>query len=354
MQSTPSPQQKDIGVLIAGIGGGSLGLEINKSLRHAGSYRRIGTDISARAYGFYGDQFDRTYLIQPSEGPAYARKLLEICLSEGVNAIAPGADAVHSIIAEHHDLFEAAGILPMINSRSVIEVCSHKVRSMEFLSNKGIPVPQTLVCSPGRISSFSAFPCIVKPAYSSGASNLVFIAEDEYEANFFASYIQRRGYEAMLQEYVDSAEEFTVGVISAPDGEVISSVALRRFLDSKLSVNMRYDSRIVSSGWSQGCIDDFPEVRVQAERIAKSLGSTWALNVQGRVDRNGKFLPFEINPRHSGTTYLRTLAGLNEPHILLQWHLRDSRAVTSAVTKGYYLRGLAEQRVEWDEVERGR
>lgn len=347
-----SSGRKRIGVLIAGIGAGSLGLEINKSLRHAGSYRRVGTDISNRAFGLYGDQFDRTYLVRRSEGHAYAESLLEICLKESVAAIAPGADAVHGIIAEHRSLFNAAGILPMLNSRRVIEICSHKVRSMEFLAGKGIPVPNTREAQNGFAPDFSAFPCIVKPASASGGSNLVFIAEDAQEASFFASYIAKRGYGAMLQEYVDSAEEFTVGVVSAPNGEVLGSIALRRFLDSRLSISTRYQGRVISSGWSQGCIDDFSDVRQQAERIARAMGSTWALNIQGRVDHRGAFLPFEINPRHSGTTFLRTLAGFNEPHILLQRCLGDPATVTLAIRKGYYLRGLAEQSVGWDEIRR--
>jgi carbamoyl-phosphate synthase large subunit len=114
-----------------------------------------------------------------------------------------------------------------------------------------------------------------------------------------------------VQEYIDSSDEFTVGVMSSPKGEILSSIALRRNLNSKLSRSMAYGNRIISSGWSQGRIEAFPMICRQAEKIALALGSSWALNIQGRV-RNDQFIPFEINPRHSGTSYFRALSGVNE------------------------------------------
>ena len=330
-------------VLIAGIGGGSLGLEIYKSLRHTGQYRLIGTDISERAFGFGEAGFEKTYLLSRAGETEYASRLLEISLQEKVEAIAPGAEEVHQILSRQRGMFQSAGILPMLNSEEVIELCSDKFRSLQFLEEQGIPVPahKNLAAEEG-IGDFKTFPCVVKPAKASGGSNLVFLAEDETEASFFIQYIRRRGYEPLLQEYIESTDEYTVGVLSSPSGEILGSIALRRFLDAKLSYNLRYGDRIISSGWSQGEIDDFEPVRRQAETIASALKSRWALNIQGRLDKRGVFYPFEINPRHSGTTYLRTLADFNEPDILLKSCLKGHLPPTLPLKKGYYVRGLAE------------
>jgi carbamoyl-phosphate synthase large subunit len=261
--------------------------------------------------------------------------LLEICLHEKAEAIAPGAEEVHKILSRQRGMFQSAGILPMLNSEEVIELCADKFKSLQFLAKQGIPVPTHKSLAPGEeIGNFKAFPCVVKPARASGGSNLVFLAEDEGEASFFISYIRRRGYEPLLQEYIESTDEYTVGVLSSPTGEILGSIALRRFLDSKLSYNLRYGDRIISSGWSQGEIEDFEPVRRQAETIASTLKSKWALNIQGRLDRRGIFYPFEINPRHSGTTYLRTLAGFNEADILLKSCLRGYLPPASPLKRG--------------------
>ena len=50
-------------VLIAGIGGASLGTEIFKSLRYSGNYNIFGTDISPYAYGLYQEGFVKTYIV---------------------------------------------------------------------------------------------------------------------------------------------------------------------------------------------------------------------------------------------------------------------------------------------------
>ena len=44
-------------VMIAGIGGASLGTEIRKSLTLAGGYEIYGCDVSKTAYGLYEDEF---------------------------------------------------------------------------------------------------------------------------------------------------------------------------------------------------------------------------------------------------------------------------------------------------------
>jgi len=51
-------------ILIAGIGGASLGTEIFKSLKLAKRYNIYGADISPYAYGLYEKGFKKTYLVK--------------------------------------------------------------------------------------------------------------------------------------------------------------------------------------------------------------------------------------------------------------------------------------------------
>jgi len=346
-----STNNHETSVLIAGIGAGSLGLELFKSLRLAERYHLIGTDVSEKAYGLYGEGFDRTYLLKRLPPEEYAAQLLDICLKEGARVIAPGAEEVHRILAANRRMFEEQNILLMINTQEVIDVCSDKTRTLAYLKASDIPVPHTLdIDSEDDVRGFGKYPCVVKPASLSGGSNLVFIAEDDEEATFFVRYLKKRGFNSSLQEYIDSADEFTVGVLSSPEGEILGSMALKRFHENKLSYSMRYDGRVISSGWSQGLIDEFPEVREQAERISKALDSRWALNIQGRLDRQGLFYPFEVNPRHSGTTHLRAMAGFNEPHMLLQYCLNKSLPPIQPLKKGYYMRSFIEKYVSEEQI----
>jgi carbamoyl-phosphate synthase large subunit len=340
-----------ISVLIPGVGAGSLGLEVYKALRHAGGYRLIGTDVSETAYGLYGEDFDNTYLLKRSAPKEYAEQLLQIAEKEKIDAIAPGAEEVHRILAANRELFESRNLLVMLNTPEVIQLCADKSRTLALLKAHDIAIPDTKdIVSEEDVKGFASYPCVVKPNSMSGGSNLVFIAEDEEEAVLFVTYLKKRGYESTLQEYMNSPREFTVGVLSSPSGELLGSIAVERILDNKLSYKLRYRDRVISSGWSQGRIDDFPEIRRQAERIALAMESRGAINIQGRLNKDGVFCPFEVNPRHSGTTYLRTLAGFNEPHILLQHHFNHVTLSRLPLRTGYYFRSFMEKFVSSKDI----
>src|SRR6202000_1516155 len=98
-------------------------------------------------------------------------------------------------------------------------------------------------------------------------------------------YIQlliKNNREVIAQEYIGIEEgEYTIGVLSDTKGTIIGSIAMQRSFTSKLSVAYRGAKGLISSGYSQGLIADFPEIRQQAEYIARESGSTGPFNVQG-------------------------------------------------------------------------
>jgi carbamoyl-phosphate synthase large subunit len=119
-------------------------------------------------------------------------------------------------------------------------------------------------------------------------------------------------------------------VLHHPDGTLAGSFALRRDLRSLLSTRVRVPNRtgrrelgahlVISSGFSQGEVDEFQEVRAQAERVAAAVGSRGPLNVQGRLV-GSELVVFEVNPRFSGTESMRAMSGWNAPEALIDWHL---------------------------------
>jgi carbamoyl-phosphate synthase large subunit len=256
-----------------------------------------------------------------------------------------------SLLAAASATFEDAGVVLLGNSPQVIGVHSDKEQTFQSLAHKNIPIPKTVVVKRMEDLEQVGLPCIVKPATGSGGSAGVFFAVTADEAMLYANFIQRSDSQAVAQEYIDDSEgEFTIGVLSLPDGQLVGSVAMRRALQSKLSVAYRGRGGLISSGYSQGYIDEFPDLCRQAERVAEAIGSRGPINVQGRV-RDGVLLPFEINPRFSASTYLRAMAGFNEIDILIR-HLEGAATPTpmptpspAALKPGWYLRSLAEQYV---------
>lgn len=329
-------------VMIAGIGGASLGTELLKCLRLAGGYHVFGCDISSTAYGMYEPGFERTFLVDRTR---YIESVIKACKEADAAWIVPGGEQPMKLLAGESKRLEAAGIRLVANDADVIRLCSDKAATFEKLAAMGVRIPRTAPVSSLDDLRAVGMPCIVKPATGSGGSTMVFFAVDEHEAKTYADYIWRSGNRPIVQEYIPHDEgEFTIGVLSLPDGSIAGSIALRRNLDSKLSVMSRGRGGLISSGYSQGYIGDFPAIRSQAEHIAKALGSRGAMNIQGRV-RGGSLIPFEINPRLSASTYLRALAGFNEVDALLRFLAFGERPRFAAVREGWYLRSLTEMYV---------
>lgn len=334
-------------VMIAGIGGASLGTEICKCLCLAGKYEIYGCDISPTAYGLYDKGFAQTYRISREN---YVSEVLEACRRAGAKWVIPGGEQPNALLGAAAELFSREGIRVVTNDAAIVGLFSDKEATFNKLSACGIPMPKTRELTDADDVNTVGLPCIVKPATGSGGSASVFFAVTTDEALIYADFIRRNGSVPIVQEYVGDEEgEFTIGVLSLPDGRLVGSIALRRVLDAKLSVAYRGRGGVVSSGYSQGYIDAFPDLCLQAERIASVIQSRGPINIQGRV-RNGVLMPFEINPRFSASTYLRALAGFNEIDMLLGYLISGELPTSKSIKPGWYLRSLTENFVAKEDV----
>jgi len=334
-------------VLVAGIGGASLGTEILKCLTLANRYAIFGCDVSRLAFGHYQGGCEQTFLIDREN---YVDSILEACRKARIEIVIPGGEEPLALLSGARNKLFATGVHLAANSETVIRQFSDKLTTFRILAELGFPVPKTRIGPDLSVVEDMTFPCVVKPASGSGGSTFVFIAENRDEALLYVNYLAKNGKQAVVQEYISAEDgEFTIGVLSLPDGKIAGSVAMKRILESKLSVLLKSRVATISTGYSQGLIDDFPDLRTTAEKIAVAIGSTGPINIQGRI-RDGQLIPFEINPRFSASTYLRALAGFNEIDVYLQYVTNHTVMESPPVRTGYYLRTLDEVFVEKDGI----
>lgn len=336
-----------IKVLVAGIGGASLGTEICKCLNLAGKYEVHGCDISPTAYGLYDTGFAATYRVGKED---YVNEVLNLCREKSIEWLIPGGEQPTVLLGAASARFREHGIHVLTNDAQTVALFSDKKATFEKLAACGIPIPKTCEIVSQADLEYVGLPCIVKPATGSGGSASVFFAVSIEEALLYADFIRRNGSTPIAQEYVsDSEGEFTIGVLSLPNGTVAGSIALQRVLDAKLSVAYRGRGGVVSSGYSQGRIAAFDTLRAQAETIAALIGSRGPINIQGRV-RDGVLMPFEINPRFSASSFLRAKAGFNEVDVLLTHLITGENPAPVAIRAGLYLRSLTETFVPEEDV----
>lgn len=343
-----------IRVLVTGVGGGSIGSQVCKAL-HLGSheYEVVATNITNSPMAIAKAKHHE--ILRPAASNAYMDDLLTLINKYRIQFLIPGSEPELVEISQCRDTLSHTGVHILINANDVIATCVDKIKAISYLSAHGIRVPKTFEMSnTAELEKLNTnFPYIVKPSQGGGGSAATFLAQDMHEVQFFVDYLLQYGYRPLVQEYIGSAEnEYTVGVLHMPDGALAGTVVLHRYILSGLSNRLRISNRTgrnelgdvlaISSGISQGKIVDFPPVRTQAEAIAQALGSTGPLNIQGRWDGR-QFIPFEINPRFSGTTPMRAIAGVNEPELMINWYLGLPQSpVYSSIKYGEFTRRLVE------------
>lgn len=327
-----------INVLVTAIGGGGHGDQILKAIRLAapGRYRVFGTDAKGnRAQASLVEDFA---VLPPAQDTSYLDKLLELCRRWEIRALFHGCEPELKLFAERRETIEAAGIFLPINTSQLIHLCMNKAALNERLDELGFTAPRYAVVSdPKALASIDWFPVVVKPSVGSGGSASVYIAQNPKELMSLAEYLGlgQASHDFVVQEYVGRPEdEFTVGVLHDLDGQFVDSIAVRRDLSGGLNVRMAVPNRtgkselgpklVISSGISQGRIGKFPKLTDQCREIAEALGSQGPLNMQCRFVGDTVRI-FEINPRYSGTTSLRAMVGLNEPDLMIRYHLLSEK-----------------------------
>jgi carbamoyl-phosphate synthase large subunit len=346
-----------IPVLVTGVGGASIGEQVCKALRLGRrSYTLITTNTTRAPLGVVASEHQE--LLPACSSDEYLPALLALVARHSVEFVVPGSEPELARLSRDRAALAAAGAILLANAPEVIAIGLDKRRTEHAFASHGFAAPRTLEVTSAQDLEGDPLPlpCILKPAAGGGGSASTFVAQTRDELRFFAEYLLRNGQRALVQEYVGTpAHEYTVGVLHAPDGRHLGTAVMRREILGGMSNRLRVPNRTgrrelgdvlaVSSGLTQGDMVEFAPVREQAEAMARALDSRGPLNIQGRWDGRA-FLPFEINPRFSGTTPMRAMAGFNEPELLIDWHREGGRVAPPRLRLGTFVRGLHEHFLE--------
>jgi carbamoyl-phosphate synthase large subunit len=190
----------------------------------------------------------------------------------------------------------------IVSDKSVIQIADDKYQTYQFLKENKLFYPYTFDFETSILNKIT-YPCILKPRNGYRSRGVSIVNSDE-ELIAKASTIQL----PIVQEYIGNDEtEYTCGVVCL--GQNIYSIILKRQLKDGNTYIAIYDS-------------EFPAIiNEYIHAIAKKLNIFGACNFQLRIDDAGIPKLFEINARHSGTTYIRTLFGFNEVELIINYVL---------------------------------
>ncbi|MDN5062711.1 ATP-grasp domain-containing protein [Aliarcobacter butzleri] len=312
---------RKINVLVTGIGGGSHGEQIVKALKLATNIDLtiIGTDVTDITTG--KRLVDIFYKVPYANADNYKEVLAEIIKKHDIKFIFHGSEPELKFISENRDFFEELNVSHPLNSKDIISLCMNKYETFKVLERLGVKIGKyKKIDFLEDIKEIDFFPLVLKPSTGSGGSAHVNICFDKEDLEMATKYMLKYGVDIVAQEYIYSENEYTIGVSSDENSEIIGSIGIKRILGNSLStrVKIKKDDKLymISTGISQGEIIKDRDILSQAEEIAKKLNSVGPLNIQCRIIE-GIIYPFEINPRLSGTTSLRAIAGYNEPEAMI-------------------------------------
>lgn len=288
-------------ILVTGTGS-LIGQAIIKSILNSSIRENVtlfGCDYFEGTVGSYWCErnFVLPDILNPLEIENWKEEIYNIVIQQKIEIIFVGVDFELLYFADmKEDLEEKFQCTVVVSDREVIEIGNDKYRTFKFLSDNKIQAPQTCLIEDLSNTSFE-YPFIVKPRIGA-RSRGVRIIRNKVEADLFCNQHINQGY--IAQELVGTDNtEYTCGVLCW-NGDCVHSIVLKRKLKEGNTMVAEYDE------------NEERNITQYIRDIATRLKPYGSCNLQLRVDDKGQPKLFEINPRFSGTTYMRALFGYNE------------------------------------------
>ncbi|MBW4639636.1 MAG: ATP-grasp domain-containing protein [Gloeocapsa sp. UFS-A4-WI-NPMV-4B04] len=232
----------------------------------------------------------------------YIPTLITLCQEQKIDAILSFNDQDIDVLSQHLDEFRSFGVVPIIPSPLVNEICFDKYRTYLFLKEHGFDTPETYIDLENALSAIDtgklAFPLIVKPRCGSASHN-VFTAHNINELKIFFNYAPNM----LIQEMI-TGQEYGFDICNDLQGQVLAVVPKRK-------IAMR------SGETDQAETCDTPSLIDLGLRLGQKLGHIGPLDVDLFVQGSKTFI-LELNPRFGGGYPVSHLAGAQFPQLILK------------------------------------
>lgn len=233
--------------------------------------------------------------------------IVKVIIERDIKILFVGVDFELPIFAKYKEYIETkTRAIVMVSSTEVVEIADDKYLTYEFLKKNGLLYPHSHL--PGEIDYDTLdYPVIVKPRKGARSIGVHKVKDKNHLLNVLDKVDS-----PVIQECVGSdVDEFTCGTIYLND-ELKKIIVLRRSLKEGNTFISYYRN-------------DFPEIiTTYLKEVSECLKPFGACNFQLRLDANGQPKIFEINSRHSGTTYIRSLFGYKEIEYIINLLLFDN------------------------------
>lgn len=288
----------DLGTVLVTGAGGAAAVTVLRSLQ--GRATLVAADIDPVAVGLYLTDASRRVLLPRGDDPDFVPALLEAAVQHGADLVVPTVDTELRDVSAAASQFAAHGIRLLVESVETLDLCLDKLTLMRTCASR-VRVPATVLLTadthPAELVALGE-PFIVKPRRGAGGRGFAIIAS----ANDVTA--EMRDSSLLAQEMLPG-DEYSIDVLARPDGGVIAAVPRRRDkIDSGIAVAGR---TVADAG-----LENF------GREVAAVIGARAVVNVQAKLDRDGRPALLEVNARFPGTMALTQAAGVDMPVLAVQ------------------------------------
>lgn len=288
-------------ILILGVGG-NVSQGIIKALKNSElNMELIGACISPQSIGLY--MCEKAYISPYANEEKFIDWLIDLCNQEAVDIVLTGVEENICAIQEQIEKFKSNTKAVFVASDyAKLMIGQDKFLTCEWLKENGCNYPEYCKLEDKleveKLISKVGFPLVAKPR-NGKSSQGVYLIQSQEELDAIAD-----AEEYVLEECVGTGEqEYTVGCYCDKQGRLQDVIIMHRKLQDG------------STAWAE-VVED-AEIYQEAEKICKAFQPRGPLNIQLRLNAEGKPVCFELNVRFSGTTPMRAHFGYRDVEAMI-------------------------------------
>lgn len=315
-------------ILLLGVGG-NVTQGILKALRASSlDCKLVGACVSSSSPGLY--MCDTAYISPYAADPSFVPWLQEVCLKERIDAVFSGVEEILYVMALHRKHLEQnLQTKFIVSDMKQLRIGTDKLETCLWLQRKGFAYPRFALAEDiegvNKLAECTNCRLIAKPRRGKGSRGLIRLrtTEDLRQIKNLCDYI--------IQEEIGTEhEEYTVGCYRDKGGSFISSIIMRR--------------ELFAGTTSKAIVTANPVIEQEATALCAAFNPAGPLNIQLRLDSEGRPVCFELNVRFSGSTPMRSYFGFREVEAALrEYVLGDDISDCFAVRAGTAFR-------YWEEI----
>ncbi|NLW86781.1 MAG: ATP-grasp domain-containing protein [Planctomycetes bacterium] len=310
---------KKITVLLTAVGCPG-GPSIIQGLRQDDRLRIVGVDMNPDPPGKY--LVDAFYPVPPGRDKSYIPRMLEIVEQESARLVLPLATFELQNLAANQHSFVKRGCIVCVSDPEPLEIANNRYLLFSRFSNEdfvpGFRAPKNLQQMKRHMGELG-FPqnkVVIKPFISHGSIGLRIV---DPNLDTFSIYRNQKPSAIFTNmraiEEIFADQSFSDILVSEflPGKEYGIDLLLDPNTHKVITGVVRDNGEVHLSAISSGRIIKHDAMYALGVQIAESLGLSYAINIDIKLDRDGRPKLMEINPRLPATSFLAFSAGLNLP-----------------------------------------